>query len=100
MFDRVRVLVHADLGRRLHEFPVELGELYLNLSVGLKRDLLAPEEARQVNDEEIRALGILCRNPDKLHLTLPPFCLSPSSLSANLRNAHRDIKDTQELTRR
>ena len=86
MFDRVRVPVHAYLGRsdaalleptldrlqRLHEFPIELGELYLNLSAILKRDLLAPEEARQVNDEEIRALGILCRNPDKLHPTSLP----------------------------
>ena len=86
MFDRVRMLVDADLGRgdatlleptldrlqRLHEFPVELGELYLNLSVSLKRDLLAPEEARQVNDEETCVLGILCRNPDKLHPTSLP----------------------------
>ena len=47
--------------QRLHEFPVELGELYLNLSVSLNQDLPAPEEACQVNDEELRALGILCR---------------------------------------
>ena len=82
------MLVHADLGRgdaalpnptldrlqRLDEFPVELGEPYLNLSVSLKRDLLAPEEARQFDDEETCVLGILCRDPDKLHPTsLPSF---------------------------
>jgi hypothetical protein len=109
MFDRVPALVHADLGRRdatlfepaldrlqgLHEFPIELVELYLNLSVSLKRDLLASEEARQVNDEEIRALGILCHNPDKLHPTSLPLYLKPSTPSAILRNEHRDNKDTQ-----
>ena len=89
MFDRERMLVHADLGRRdatllkptldrlqrFHEFPIELGEPYLNLSVSLKRDLLAPEEAHQVNDEETCVLRILCRNPDELHLTSLP-CVS------------------------
>ena len=91
MFDRVPARVHADLGRcdatlfeptldrlqRLHEFPIELVEPYLNLSVSLKRDLLASEEARQVYDEELRALGILCRNPDKLHPTSLPSVSSP-----------------------
>jgi hypothetical protein len=80
------MVVHPDLGRRdatlleptldrlqrLHEFPIEFGEPHLNLSVSMKRDLPAPEQARQVNDKEICALGILCRNPDKLHPTSLP----------------------------
>ena len=88
------MVIHADLGRgdatlleptldrlqRLYEFPIELGEPYLNCSVSLKRDLLAAEEARQVNDKEFCALGILCRDPDKLHPTSLPLCESVESV--------------------
>ena len=94
MFDRERMLVHADLGRgdatlleptldrlqRLHEFPIELGELYLNLSVSLKRDLLAPEEARQVNDEETSRSADPLSQPGQAASDLPPFCQSVESL--------------------
>jgi hypothetical protein len=85
MFDRVRVLVRADLGRgdpalleptldriqHLHELAIELGEPYLNLSVSLKRDPPAAKHIHQISDKELRTLGILCRNPDKLHPTSP-----------------------------
>jgi hypothetical protein len=48
-------------------------KMELNLAVRLERDALAPEEAYQVNDEQLRALHIACGNPDVHHdpLSLP-----------------------------
>jgi len=36
----------------------------VNLAVRLERDVLAAEETYQINDEELRAFDIVCRNPD------------------------------------
>jgi hypothetical protein len=82
LFDRVRTLVNPDLSgsdtrlfeptldclQRMHQGSVRLAaKLYLNLAVRLERDALAVYQADQVNDEELRALDILCRNPDHHH---------------------------------